>query len=54
MQAMNFLLAILAWVVIGVILGIGVYLATVGHAWVLFVIAIALLIFVGKIGYTHG
>ncbi len=52
---MKFLLASLAWIAIGTVLGLGVFLAAVkGSPWLLAVSAVAFIVAVGKIGCaTH-
>lgn len=53
--AMNFFLAMLAWIVIGLVLAVGLYLwATKGLFWVFALIVVAFIGAVGKIGCsTH-
>ena len=52
---MNFYLASLAWIVIGLFLGVGIWMMAVkGIPWVLALLAVAFIVAVGKIGCaTH-
>jgi hypothetical protein len=48
---MTFLLASLAWIVIGILLGIGIWLAAVKGSFILLgIVIIGLVVAVGKIG----
>ncbi|MEW6305915.1 MAG: hypothetical protein AB1705_20765 [Verrucomicrobiota bacterium] len=51
---MNFWLACLAWIVIGIILGLGILMAVKGSLWLLIASIIGFIVAVGKIGCaTH-
>jgi hypothetical protein len=53
--AMNFLLASLAWLVIGILLGLGIWLwVAKGVIWVMLLVIVGLVVAIGKIGCsTH-
>lgn len=47
---MKFLLAILVWVIMGVVIGAGILLAMKGTLWLLLVSLLAFILMVAKIG----
>ena len=47
---MKFLYACLAWLGIGTVLGLGIYLASSGSPWLLIVASLGFIVAVGKIG----
>jgi hypothetical protein len=51
---MNLLYAMAAWLLIGLVLGLGIFLLTKGSAWLLIISVIGFIVAVAKIGCkTH-